>query len=338
MQREGPLVILTQAQFYSLVYNDIPRLVEVCTNEWRLIQPPDECPRCVLLNEKNNVKVGSNVTMKNQNGKMYPYYRCQQKARHWISVTQGSPFRLTTLRLSDALELFWMFCVKTSVRKTARITGRGTTTVQKFFRYSRQNMARAAVDLFKTFRMGEEEGDIIQIDESLFEGRRKYNKGRLRLGDQTLPRTEFQKGETPTRARIASLRRRTVGTPTLIVRDPTVPPSSLSMVDDEDEIENVLNDVDDDADIDYSPENAETSDDDDEGELDPNRHENFENPQESWFEPRSPRRWVFGIALLRRTETGRLRVIETRFFAVQSRARDTLLPIIFDNVAPSTLR
>lgn len=134
-------------------------------------------------------------------------------------------------------------------------------------------MACAAADLFKTFQMGGEEGDIVEIDESLFEGRCKYHKGHTRLGDIALQKAEFQKGETPTRARAASLRRRTIGTPTLVVRDPTSSPSTPSVVDANDEFENMLNSVDDDADIDYYPDDADVSD--DEGEFDPNDDENL---------------------------------------------------------------
>jgi len=77
------------------------------------------------------------------------------------------------------LELVWCWANQLKNIQTEKITARGHHTVSDWY-----NLCRDVV--FEQFKhrgkMGGK-GYIVQIDESLFQGKRKYSRGILRLGD-----------------------------------------------------------------------------------------------------------------------------------------------------------
>jgi len=83
------------------------------------------------------------------------------------------------LSLYEIIELVWCWVNKFKVAQTEKITGRGHHTVSDWFNLCRD----VVVEQFKKRGKMGGKGLIVQIDESIFQGKRKYNRGRLRRGD-----------------------------------------------------------------------------------------------------------------------------------------------------------
>lgn len=84
------------------------------------------------------------------------------------------------LSFCQIVELVWMWCNLVSNSDCERWTGRGNHTITDWY-----NMCRdVCVDMYgKRSKMGGV-GLVVQIDESLFQGKRKYNRGRLLASDR----------------------------------------------------------------------------------------------------------------------------------------------------------
>ena len=85
----------------------------------------------------------------------------------------------------------FLFVLDMSVGKTVELTGRAKTTVTAWFELCRS--VCSAVLLEKPKMLGTD-ADPIQIDESRFAGRRKYNRGRMLAGDKA-PESEDENAD-----------------------------------------------------------------------------------------------------------------------------------------------
>ncbi|XP_050065799.1 uncharacterized protein LOC126554818 [Aphis gossypii] len=152
---------------------------------------------CTKLNATGEVCGGDmKETLKNSrkrdaNGQLVKtkYMRCQTRGcQKWQSIRSQNPFftymdkngkNKSGLSLCEIIELVWCWVNKFKVAQTEKITGRGHHTVSDWFNLCRDVVAE---QFNKRGKMGGK-GLIVQIDESIFQGKRKYNRGRLRLGD-----------------------------------------------------------------------------------------------------------------------------------------------------------
>lgn len=199
------------------------------------------------------------------------YMRCQTRGcQKWQSIRSQNPFftyvdkngkNKSGLSLCEIIELVWCWVNKFKVAQTEKITGRGHHTVSDWFNLCRDVVAE---QFKKRGKMGGK-GLIVQIDESIFQGKRKYNRGRLRLGD-------------------------------------------CKPVDNEDTDGNT----------------TDTSEDNSNEE-----NQNYDTNRNYGSRVQGP--WVFGMCCLR--EDG---ILERRFFIVNKRDRDTLLPIIIQEIEPGS--
>ncbi|KAE9531221.1 hypothetical protein AGLY_010427 [Aphis glycines] len=164
------------------------------------------------------------------------------------------------LSLYEIIELVWCWVNKFKVAQTEKITGRGHHTVSNWFNLCRDVVAE---QFNKRGKMGGKEL-IVQIDESIFQRKRKYNRGRLRLGD-------------------------------------------CKPVDNEDTDGNTTDSSED------------------------NSNEENQNDQNKNYGSRVQGPWVFGMCCLREDE-----ILERRFYIVNKRDRDTLLPIIIQEIEPGS--
>ncbi|XP_060871413.1 uncharacterized protein LOC132945664 [Metopolophium dirhodum] len=127
--------------------------------------------------------------------------RCTKKGcQTYQSIRAGNPFFTYTdlngkchsnLALTEIIELVWYWVHKIPVHNVVLWTGRSKSTVIDWYNLCRD----VVVDQFsKRPKMGGP-GYIVQIDESLFQGKRKYNRGRLQRGDYD-PRPHEDSDET----------------------------------------------------------------------------------------------------------------------------------------------
>jgi len=84
------------------------------------------------------------------------------------------------LNLCDIVELVWYWVFQIKVTQVEVFTKRSRSTIVDWYNLCRDV---AVAEFQKRKKMGGP-GLVVQIDESLFQGKRKYNRGRLRLGDR----------------------------------------------------------------------------------------------------------------------------------------------------------
>ena len=120
-----------------------------------------------------------------------PSYRCLTSGcRTWKSIRVGNRFFYYTnanghvqsrLPLQSILELVLMFIIDLPYKWVSRLTGRAQGTISDWF-----NMCREVCTGIVEGRpqMVGTRDNPIQIDESRFAGKRKYNRGRLLQGDR----------------------------------------------------------------------------------------------------------------------------------------------------------
>ncbi|XP_022167969.1 uncharacterized protein LOC111032077 [Myzus persicae] len=219
-------------------------------------------------------KTLKNCRKRNATGQLVKtkYMRCQTRGcQKWQSIRSQNPFftyvdktgkNKSGLSLCEIIELVWCWVNKFKVTQTEKITGRSHHAVLDWFNLCRDVVAE---QFKKRGKMGGKEL-IVQIDESIFQGKRKYNcRGRLRLGD-------------------------------------------CKPVDNEDADSNT----------------SDTSEDNSNKE-----NQNYNTNRNYGSQVQGP--WVFGMCCL--CEDG---ILERRFFIVNKRDRDTLLPIIIQKIEPGT--
>lgn len=139
-------------------------------------------------------KCGSQMTekrRKNRKGEWTPVVRCSKKGCQTMrSVRHGNAFfhytdvnnRLNSkLTLCEIMELAYLFVLEIPIHQVITLTGRAEGTVTDWYNMSREVCSAV---LSKKPQMEGSFDHPIQIDEARFAGRRKYNRGRMLLGDE----------------------------------------------------------------------------------------------------------------------------------------------------------
>jgi hypothetical protein len=181
--------------FYRhVIYND-----ESCTNflKQRGVLPTAKV--CQKVNSNNEVCGGAlkeymkNTRKRDGEGKVIKekFLRCRKKGcQTFQSIRKQNKFftyvdvngkNNSGLSLCHIVELVWYWCNEVNVTNTAKWTGRARHTVTDWFNLCRD----VCVDQFELRSKMGGTGVIVQIDESLFQGKRKYHRGRLCVGDRT---------------------------------------------------------------------------------------------------------------------------------------------------------
>jgi len=157
----------TNKEFYSLINNDDSLTSFIVDNN--LIKHQNACWNCDS-SDLYLAKLNENLII-----------RCR-RCKHYRS-TRSDIFKLNTrssLSICKIIELFWCWSHSYSGIYTSTQTGLNPITVYNWFKKIRnflyQKMLTAPLMGGKDY--------IIQIDESLFHGKRKYNKGRVLKGDK----------------------------------------------------------------------------------------------------------------------------------------------------------
>ncbi|XP_060870118.1 uncharacterized protein LOC132944666 [Metopolophium dirhodum] len=118
------------------------------------------------------------------------YLRCQTRGcQTYQTIRKKNPFFTyvdingkcnSGLSLCQIVELVWYWAHGMQVIQIMKWTGRSQHTVSDWYNLCRD----ICVDQFQKRTKTGGVGFVVQIDESLFQGKRKYNRGRLRLGDR----------------------------------------------------------------------------------------------------------------------------------------------------------
>lgn len=170
--------------FYIEVISSEAACVEYLQNNLLLgdAEAQDPCHKCGgEMSQKRR---------KTRKGDWIPIFRCTKTGCQTTrSVRTGNKFFFYTdlngrmncnLSLCAIMELMYLFIADMPLRNVVTLTGRSTNTVTDWF-----NMCREVCSSVISKRP-QMEGTFqhpIQIDESRFAGRRKYNRGRLLTGD-----------------------------------------------------------------------------------------------------------------------------------------------------------
>jgi len=135
------------------------------------------------------------VYKKNTEGQMVqtkiPTLRCKSKGcQAWKSIRESNHFFTYTdlngklnckLKLSEIMEIVFLWVNSISHNQSRKLAPRYSThTLTDWYNLCRDICA----DRFEVRGKMGGPGKIVQIDESLFQGKRKYNRGRVQLGDK----------------------------------------------------------------------------------------------------------------------------------------------------------
>lgn len=133
-----------------------------------------------------------NATKRNRGGEHIPVLRCARKGcQTYRSVRKGNKFFHYTdinekinckLSLSEILELVFFFVMEIPMNTTLTLTGKSSATVTDWFNMCRE-VCGVIVSHSTRGKMIGTDVEPIQIDEARFAGRRKYNRGRMLIGD-----------------------------------------------------------------------------------------------------------------------------------------------------------
>lgn len=110
-------------------------------------------------------------------------FRCMNtKCKRYISARHPifNYNQFSFLPITKVLEIIWLWSNSHSVSYVQQQTRLNKTTIIKWYSKIRKNLLEA---MLSAPAMGGK-GFSIQIDESLFRGKRKYNRGRLLLGNK----------------------------------------------------------------------------------------------------------------------------------------------------------
>ncbi|XP_076031863.1 uncharacterized protein LOC143019764 [Oratosquilla oratoria] len=144
----------------------------------------DPCHKCgAIMQDKRK---------RNRRGEFRPVLRCPRRGCQTSrSVHQGNRFFHYTdlngktnscLSLCEILELVYLFIMDIPCNTTVTLTGKSPNTVTDWYNMCREVCGEIVSHRTRGQMIGTEEKPI-QIDESRFAGRRKYNRGRLLTGD-----------------------------------------------------------------------------------------------------------------------------------------------------------
>ena len=94
------------------------------------------------------------------------------------------------------IQIVWHWLNKTPACQTSRLVGITENTVGDWFNFCREVCVISNEGRWRQIKIGDGVGrnrlsdlpaTVVQADESLLRGRRKYNRGRLLAGDERLP-------------------------------------------------------------------------------------------------------------------------------------------------------
>lgn len=144
----------------------------------------DPCHKCGTAMVEKRRKLRS--------GEWTPILRCPKKGCQTTrTFREGNSFFQFTelnnrnnshLTLCQIIEIVFLFVLDMPIGQTAELTGRNVKTVTAWFEMCRDVCSQV---LERKPKMTGTAEDPIQIDEARFAGRRKYNRGRMLLGDAT---------------------------------------------------------------------------------------------------------------------------------------------------------
>lgn len=153
--------------------------------EYGLLPDPDDAGPCERCGDRFVLSQRRDKATK----EFRPCLRCEG-CKTFRSIRQGNAFFhyvnarghvQSRLPLESILELVYMFLLDMPYKWVNRLTGRSSNTVTDWYNMCREvctSIVEGREPMVGTIE------DPIQIDESRFAGRRKYNRGRLLQGDQ----------------------------------------------------------------------------------------------------------------------------------------------------------
>jgi hypothetical protein len=162
----------TNKEFYELTGNKEKLLQFLWEND--IVKKTGLCPNKNCPRNVDNKLVIFNDRL---------HYRCNFKIcqRRWSAKSNiFNYFEKTNMSVAQILEIIWYWSWNTTAKDTIAHTCHAKETILGWFKKIRDALTYC---LNKAPPMGGP-GWKIQIDESLFQGRRKYNRGRLRKGDK----------------------------------------------------------------------------------------------------------------------------------------------------------
>lgn len=162
----------TNKEFYDLVGNE-KLLIEFLVDN-KIVPKKAICPNVNCKLPKDNHLVFY------ENRLHYKCYWYKCKRRWAVNSNIFNLFHESKLSTAKILEIIWYWAWNTTAIETALHTKNDRKTIYTWFKKIR-NVCQ--LNLMNAPAMGGPEWQI-QIDESLFQGRRKYNRGRLRKGDK----------------------------------------------------------------------------------------------------------------------------------------------------------
>ncbi|KAK4871972.1 hypothetical protein RN001_016096 [Aquatica leii] len=129
---------------------------------------------------------------RNRGGEYRPVYRCPRKrCQSTRSVRHGNRFLHYTnlnkkinskLSLCEILELIFLFILEIDFDTAVKLTGKGRKTVCDWYSLCRE-VCSSVVSVNCRGQLRGTEEDPVQIDETRFAGKKKYNRARMLNGD-----------------------------------------------------------------------------------------------------------------------------------------------------------
>ncbi|CAF1119304.1 unnamed protein product [Brachionus calyciflorus] len=159
-------------EFYDFLKNK--KNVLTFIKKYELALPDIECTRPACKDSKENfdTEILANRII----------FRCKNKGCRQHYTARSEVFSLnktSNLAIEKILEIYWYWSHDHSVNYTANQTNLNEKTIINWFKKIRSCIYDSMLELPQ---MGGD-GYRIQIDESLFQGKRKYNRGRLLKSD-----------------------------------------------------------------------------------------------------------------------------------------------------------
>jgi hypothetical protein len=171
----------THDQFHMLVKDD-KRLIQFLI-DYKICKKNSICINKQCKFKKRNVLTMFNARL---------YYKCKNYkcCRRWSpQLNVFKHLQYSQLSIKDILTIIWYWSCDFSVKNTARHAEIDQKTASKWFRRIRTYLYLLLLEAPPMGGAGYE----IQIDESLFRGRRKYNRGRFKTGDEKTTETVREK-------------------------------------------------------------------------------------------------------------------------------------------------
>lgn len=166
------MALSTNKSFYELISNEDSLnkfLIDNCFYDANI--------KCTCINSKES---RLRLTIKKRKKNKIIVMTCTNRScNKWYPTNIFKLNSSTNLKQENVLEIIWHWAQNKSALDTAKLTGRDSKTVQKWNKKLRQI---CTYFMMKSAPMGGP-GYELQIDESLFQGKRKYHRGRILAGN-----------------------------------------------------------------------------------------------------------------------------------------------------------